>query len=128
MLRSTTIDVAADQGRRYGSVSGDYNPIHLHAMTAKLFGFKRAIAHGMWTLARTLAEVEDDLPADGRVFLEVGFKRPVYLPSTIVLDASKSNGALFLEARAPRGDTLHLLANIHPLDQVEERMTYDEEE
>jgi len=126
LLRSTTIEVLADQGRRYGGVSGDYNPIHLHALTAKLFGFKRAIAHGMWTLARTLAEVEDDMPADGRVFLEVGFKRPVYLPSTIVLNASKRDDSLFLEARAPRGDTLHLLANIHPLDQVEESIASGE--
>lgn len=49
-----------DLGRRYGAVSGDRNPIHLHPLTARLFGFPRAIAHGMWTVARCLAE------ADGR--------------------------------------------------------------
>lgn len=28
-----------DLGRRYGAVSGDRNPIHLHPLTARLFGF-----------------------------------------------------------------------------------------
>ena len=45
----------ADLGRRYGAASGDRNPIHLYPLTARLFGFPRAIAHGMWTGARTLA-------------------------------------------------------------------------
>ena len=47
-----------DLGRRYAAVSGDHNPIHLHALTAKPFGFPRAIAHGMWTKARCLAALE----------------------------------------------------------------------
>src|SRR4051812_18272399 len=44
-----------DLGRRYAAVSGDHNPIHLHAWSAKAFGFPRAIVHGMWTQARCLA-------------------------------------------------------------------------
>ncbi|KDQ67891.1 MaoC/PaaZ C-terminal domain-containing protein [Streptomyces sp. NTK 937] len=47
-----------DLGRRYGAVSGDRNPIHLHPLTARLFGFPRHLAHGMWTVARCLAEAE----------------------------------------------------------------------
>ena len=39
--------VPGDIGRRYGAVSGDRNPIHLYPLSAKLFGFKRQIAHGM---------------------------------------------------------------------------------
>lgn len=31
----------ADIGRRYARIAGDYNPIHLFAATAKLFGFPR---------------------------------------------------------------------------------------
>ena len=50
-----------DLGRRYASVSGDRNPIHMHALTAKAFGFPRAIAHGMWTKARCLAALEPSL-------------------------------------------------------------------
>jgi hypothetical protein len=40
--------VPDDAGRRYAAVSGDVNPIHLSGLAAKAFGFKRAIAHGMW--------------------------------------------------------------------------------
>ena len=54
-----------DIGRRYGAVSGDRNPIHLHGWSAKLFGMPRPIAHGMWLKARCLAELEVD--AAGRV-------------------------------------------------------------
>ena len=52
----------ADLGRRYAAVSGDANPIHLTALTAKALGFPRAIAHGMWSLARVVAAVENRLP------------------------------------------------------------------
>ena len=51
-----------DTGRRYARVSGDVNPIHLSGLTAKAFGFKRAIAHGMWVKARALAALEGRLP------------------------------------------------------------------
>lgn len=45
----------ADLGRRFAKVSGDFNPIHTSLIGARLFGFRRAIAHGMWTLGRALA-------------------------------------------------------------------------
>ncbi|MBT7947276.1 MAG: acyl dehydratase, partial [Porticoccaceae bacterium] len=57
-----TWSVDGGMGRRYAKVSGDYNPIHLSAMTAKFFGFKRAIVHGMWSKARSLAVLKNDLP------------------------------------------------------------------
>lgn len=74
-----TFDAPSDIGRRYGPHAGDVNPIHLWAATAKLFGFKRAIAHGMWTLARCAAA----LPTDGPRVLDVQFKLPVLLPATL---------------------------------------------
>ena len=70
----------ADLGRRYAAVSGDRNPIHLHALTAKAFGFPRAIAHGMWSKARCVAAFEGRLPDACRV--DVEFRKPVLLPST----------------------------------------------
>ncbi|WP_415949608.1 MaoC/PaaZ C-terminal domain-containing protein [Streptomyces sp. KLOTTS4A1] len=69
----------ADLGRRYGAVSGDRNPIHLHPLTAKAFGFHRAIAHGMWTFGRCLAEHG----AEGEVRVGARFKAPVLLPGTV---------------------------------------------
>jgi acyl dehydratase len=68
-----------DLGRRYAGVSGDRNPIHLHPATARLLGFPRAIAHGMWTKARALAALE--LP--GSVSVDVHFRRPILLPATV---------------------------------------------
>ncbi len=71
-------------GRAYARVSGDYNPIHLHALTAKPLGFARAIAHGWWVLARALALMTlDDPPGPGRtITLDASFRRPVLLPSS----------------------------------------------
>jgi hypothetical protein len=47
--------VPESTGRRYAAIAGDLNPIHQHALLARLFGFRRAIVHGTWTLARALA-------------------------------------------------------------------------
>ena len=76
-------------GRQYATVSGDYNPIHLSALTAKLFGFKRAIAHGMWSKARCLAELDQHIP-DAGYTVDVNFRRPVFLPSKVCLSAQQS--------------------------------------
>ncbi|TRV73847.1 hypothetical protein FKN01_25985 [Streptomyces sp. 130] len=73
-----------DLGRRYAAVSGDRNPIHLHPLTARLFGFPRAIAHGMWTVARCLAEAPD--PATLRT-VRADFRAPVLLPATVTYAA-----------------------------------------
>lgn len=73
--------IPADIGRRYGAVSGDRNPIHLHNLSAKLFGMPRAIAHGMWLKARALAALEAELPAS--FVVDVRFKLPVLLPATV---------------------------------------------
>ncbi|HEX5114087.1 MAG TPA: MaoC/PaaZ C-terminal domain-containing protein [Pseudonocardiaceae bacterium] len=75
--------VPADAGRRYAEVSGDRNPIHLHPLTARLFGFRRAIAHGMWSMARCLAFFEGWLPPAYTV--DVRFKLPILLPATVAL-------------------------------------------
>jgi len=78
--------VGRDLGRRYAAVSGDRNPIHLSALTARAFGFRRAIAHGMWTKARCLAGLEGRLPDAFTVM--VAFKQPVLLPSTVAFSAA----------------------------------------
>lgn len=75
--------VPADIGRRYAEVSGDRNPIHLHPLTARLFGFRGAIAHGMWSMTRCLAFFEGRLPAASCV--DVRFKLPILLPATVAL-------------------------------------------
>ncbi|CAN5891487.1 MaoC/PaaZ C-terminal domain-containing protein [soil metagenome] len=77
----TRWQVPADIGRAFAGVSGDRNPIHLSRLTARVFGFPRAIAHGMWTAARALAAVESTLPAAYRY--DVAFRKPVLLPAEV---------------------------------------------
>lgn len=70
-----------DLGRQYAAVSGDVNPIHLSAVTARLFGFKRPIIHGMWTHARALAGLGGRLPDSYTV--QVKFTKPILLPGKV---------------------------------------------
>ncbi|MFC8623167.1 MaoC/PaaZ C-terminal domain-containing protein [Streptomyces anulatus] len=95
-----------DLGRRYGAVSGDRNPIHLHPLTARLFGFPRAIAHGMWTVARCLAEAGD--PSSIRS-VRAGFRAPVLLPATVTYAADATGNAF--ELRGPDG-RVHLVGAV----------------
>lgn len=74
----------ANIGRRYAWVSGDLNPIHLTGLTARPFGFPRAIAHGLWTVARTWAALAPHLPSETGT-LSVTFKSPVFLPANLHL-------------------------------------------
>jgi acyl dehydratase len=82
--------VPGDIGRRYGAVSGDRNPIHLHNLSAKAFGMPRAIAHGMWLKARALAQLEAELPQ--ALSVEVRFKLPVLLPATVGFSSEAADG------------------------------------
>lgn len=72
-------------GRRYAAIAGDLNPIHQHALLARPFGFKRAIVHGTWTLARALTLA--GLPQQPAFSLEARFRRPVPLPSDLLVRA-----------------------------------------
>jgi hypothetical protein len=74
-------ELSGDLGRRYAAVSGDMNPIHIHPLTARLFGFPSAIAHGMWTKARCLAALGERLRDSFTV--EVSFRKPILLPGTV---------------------------------------------
>ena len=98
--------VARDIGRRYARVSGDVNPIHLSALTARLFGYRRAIAHGMWTLARCLGELGAAAP-EGRAQLSCRFQRPLFLGSEALFQARESDGATEFRVSALDG-TPHL--------------------
>lgn len=109
--RSVIWSVPADQGRRYAGVSGDYNPIHLTALTARLFGFKRAIAHGMWTLARSLAEL-DEVSGAPAVEVEATFRRPVFLPSTVLFHAHARDRGMAFALRTREGGGVHLSGTV----------------
>ncbi|RUQ22586.1 MaoC/PaaZ C-terminal domain-containing protein [Kocuria sp. HSID16901] len=71
----------SETGRKYAKVSGDANPIHLSAASAKVFGFPSAIAHGMYCASRALGQLADDPAGPGQWTVEFG--SPVVLPSTV---------------------------------------------
>ncbi|NJC69069.1 hypothetical protein HC031_04925 [Planosporangium thailandense] len=75
-------------GTDYADVSGDHNPIHTSRIGARLLGFATPIAHGMWSKARCLAALEGRLPRTYGV--DVSFKLPVPLPSTVAFSATRS--------------------------------------
>ncbi|MEU9479171.1 MaoC/PaaZ C-terminal domain-containing protein [Streptomyces sp. NPDC048191] len=99
--------LAGDVGRRYAAASGDRNPIHLYPLTARLFGFPRPIAHGMWTVARCLAAHG----TGGSAVLRARFLSPVLLPGAVAYGA---DGSGRFELRGA-GGRLHLLGEVRPL-------------
>ena len=104
--------VPDDAGRRYARVSGDVNPIHLSGLTAKAFGFKRAIAHGMWVKARALAALSGRLPE--AMAVDVVFRKPLLLPSTVTLSTAPVDGGWDLAVRNTGSGAEHLLGTVRP--------------
>ena len=106
--REARWQLPAQLGRDYAKASGDFNPIHLHALTAKAFGFPRAIAHGMWTLGRTLAALQPSKQL-GAAHVHGDFKSPIFLPAeTTLWSGTLSTNARDFEVRDLAGERLHL--------------------
>ncbi|MEZ5459191.1 MAG: MaoC/PaaZ C-terminal domain-containing protein [Steroidobacteraceae bacterium] len=104
----------AGLGRSYGRVSGDWNPIHLADVTARAFGFRAAIAHGMWALARCAAE----LPAErlaGAVRYAVDFRLPVLLPAWVTLQRWEDPSGLHFTLRDAQAERVHLKGQLRTL-------------
>lgn len=102
----------SDLGRRYAAVSSDRNPIHMHSLPAKAFGFPRAIAHGMWTKARCLAALEGRLPDAFAV--SVRFRKPILLPASVEFVQAENSFAVRDSAR----HTLHLQGSVETVDST----------
>ena len=105
--------VPEDAGRRYAKVSGDVNPIHLSGLTAKAFGFKRAIAHGMWVKGRALAALSGRLPE--ALTVDVAFRKPLMLPSTVVLATAPVGDGWDVAVRNAESGTEHMVGTVRPL-------------
>jgi hypothetical protein len=106
-LPAAVVRVPEGQGRAYAAVSGDVNPIHLHALTARAMGFPRAIAHGMWTAARTLAALGPAVAGPGRS--HVWFAKPVLLPSTVELVVDDRSDPVVAGLRSAKDPAVHHL-------------------
>lgn len=102
----TTWQLPGDLGRKYAAVSGDHNPIHLYALTAKALGFPRQIAHGMWSTARCVAALENRLPDAVRV--DVAFKKPVLLPGAVAFGSRPEGDGYAFSLSSPKSGAPHL--------------------
>jgi acyl dehydratase len=110
-----------DLGRRYAGVSGDRNPIHMHSLTAKPLGFPGAIAHGMWTKARALAQLESKLPQSFEV--EVRFRKPVLLPARVEFASQDQGEEILFAVRDAKKGTPHLDGRVRPLKNASQPKT-----
>jgi acyl dehydratase len=99
-----------DIGRRYAGVSGDRNPIHMHPLTARLFGFPTAIAHGMWTKARCLAAFEGRTRETYEIDAE--FRSPLRIPGRVHFRSGHRGDAWRFRVEAPDGERQHLIGSI----------------
>jgi hypothetical protein len=100
-----------DTGRRYAAVSQDYNPIHLYGLTAKLFGFPRAIAHGLWSAARCLALLQDKLPLPPKAY-SIQFRQPLLLPGKAALRYAEDGGTVDFALISGSSDKIHLTGTL----------------
>ncbi|MFC5731289.1 MULTISPECIES: MaoC/PaaZ C-terminal domain-containing protein [Nocardioides] len=94
-------------GRTYGAVSGDRNPIHLYPLTAKVLGFPRHIAHGMWSKARCIAALENRFP--DAVNVSVAFKKPIFLPGKVQFGAEQNPAGWDFTLVNPKNGAPHLV-------------------
>lgn len=104
-------NLPSNLGRSYARISGDSNPIHLFRLSAKLFGFKGHIAHGMWTKARVAAALYNQLDSEA-CKITVDFKLPIFLPTTIQLNYTTEHNKIDFEVREESGIKPHLKGNI----------------
>ncbi|MEK9713807.1 MAG: MaoC/PaaZ C-terminal domain-containing protein, partial [Thalassolituus sp.] len=111
---SETWTLPSNLGLKYGPVAGDPNPIHWGVIAAKAFGFKRHLAHGMWTKGRAAASVHKKLGSEAaEIYVE--FKKPIFLPAKVELHSGENNGQIDFEVAATRNDDVHLKGYIKAL-------------
>jgi acyl dehydratase len=110
---NAVLRVTAGQIRQYASVGGDHNPIHTNPIAAKLFGFPTVIAHGMFSAAAVLANIEGQLP--DAVKYSVRFVKPVVLPARAGLYVDRVTGGWELALRHTSSGDPHLLGSVTAL-------------
>lgn len=101
-----TIYVPQNLGRKYASVSNNFDLIHISDFTAKLMGHKKAIIHGMWTVARGVSELKN---LTYPLTLDFKFISPIHMDSNITFQG-EADGFKFFSANGKR---LHVDAKIY---------------
>lgn len=107
---NAVLRITPGQIRHYASVGGDHNPIHTSSIGAKLFGFPTSIAHGMFTAAAVLANIEGQFP--DAVKYSVRFGKPVLLPASVGLYTERVSDGWELSLRNLSKGYPHLTGSI----------------
>lgn len=113
-VRTTSFQAPAGLGRSYGLLGGDLNPIHLSDLSARVFGFKAAIAHGMWSLARCASDLDTGTLRNA-CELAVNFKLPVFLPAWLLFEQWQRQDGTGFCLRDNEGRKPHLTGTLRPL-------------
>ncbi|HZH68361.1 MAG TPA: MaoC/PaaZ C-terminal domain-containing protein [Chitinophagales bacterium] len=79
----------------FAKVSGDFNPIHLHDITAKIFGFRKQIAHGWYSLCRAVSPMSTTIKGIHELY--GSFKKPLFLPSKVLGRTQEDNGLVLFD-------------------------------
>ena len=103
--------LGSGMGRRYARISGDFNPIHLHPLVSRWFGFEKPIIHGMYMMARAQAELEKR-QQKAVTYIDVTFKRPIILPARVQLWASEEEDKTKYEVRSSDHVSLKLEGSV----------------
>jgi hypothetical protein len=109
----TVLRISPSQIRRYAVVGGDLNPIHTSGVAAKLFGFPTSIAHGMFSAAAVLANIEAKFPE--AVEYSVRFGKPLLLPATAGLYIDETGDGWELSLRNISKGYPYLTGTVKPL-------------
>ncbi len=75
------ITIARDMGRRFGAVSGDFNPVHTTKLAARLFGMKRPFLQGLGLRNAMLRQLV--LAGYPLTRFQMTFANPAYLGQTL---------------------------------------------
>lgn len=110
---NSILRITPAQIRRYASVGGDQNPIHTSSLGAKLFGFPTVIAHGMFSAAAVLANIEGQIP--DAVRYSVKFGKPIILPASPGLYIERVQDGWDLSLRNMSKGYPHLTGEIRAL-------------
>lgn len=93
--RTLPWSLGTNLGLEYAKVSGDYNPIHLHTLGAKVLGFPKHLIHGWYSLSRAIAPIQSSMK--GAHELYVSFKKPLFLPGKVVSRTQETSDTIFFD-------------------------------
>eukprot|EP00003_Mantamonas_plastica_P032518 TRINITY_DN8867_c0_g1_i1.p1 TRINITY_DN8867_c0_g1~~TRINITY_DN8867_c0_g1_i1.p1 ORF type:complete len:369 (+),score=121.58 TRINITY_DN8867_c0_g1_i1:59-1108(+) len=112
--------LAEDSGRQYGAGSGDYNPWHMNAVLGKLFGHKRHIMQGVGEMSKAFAGIQNaGFAPDYPLRLSCHFKRPLYLPNTVVFTQQReSDSKVSFDIYSKDGKSLHAVGSVEHIEEL----------